>query len=136
MFPKRFLCLYSKLIAGKSLCMEINLVQERLDYDIGDNPSTVGNIFIRLTSLFYQFLMIVFHLFVELLVIVILCFSCYSKLFTMLFLLWETEYPRDTCAIWKSQAVYGRKGKVWLLICISREVGGCLRLFNDSDLDL
>ncbi|XP_003537892.2 LOW QUALITY PROTEIN: ribonuclease P protein subunit p29 [Glycine max] len=39
--PKKVSVFYSKLIAGKSLCMEINLVQERLDYDIGDNPSTV-----------------------------------------------------------------------------------------------
>jgi len=40
------------LIAGKSLCLEINLVQERLDYDIGDDPSTVGNILPRFLSVF------------------------------------------------------------------------------------
>ncbi|KAG2409642.1 uncharacterized protein HKW66_Vig0003070 [Vigna angularis] len=54
LFPKRVLYLYSKLIAGKSLCMEINLVQERSDCDIGDDPSTVGN---NILALFYRFLM-------------------------------------------------------------------------------
>nr|AFK38394.1 unknown [Lotus japonicus] len=39
--PKTVSVFYSKLIAGKSLCTEINSVQERSDYDISDDPSIV-----------------------------------------------------------------------------------------------
>ncbi|BAT74357.1 hypothetical protein VIGAN_01200800 [Vigna angularis var. angularis] len=83
LFPKRVLYLYSKLIAGKSLCMEINLVQERSDCDIGDDPSTVGN---NILALFYRFLMRYF-IFLSEPCSVILCFSCYSLYFIMFFLL-------------------------------------------------
>ncbi|XP_027361135.1 LOW QUALITY PROTEIN: ribonuclease P protein subunit p29 [Abrus precatorius] len=39
--PKKVSVFYFKLIAGKSHCMEINLVQERLDYDISNDASTL-----------------------------------------------------------------------------------------------